>query len=166
MISINCAGMHRGVRDLAGGDQYHTGECAVQPVPRGQNGELAHLEHGQDHDRRERRDLRYDCRRGDHLRGRESTPRPQAAYPAQYRSNEDGRSDCRPASQLLFEHGSDTQPRRAPVVDGHSKRLQRPERVGPGIGLQQQKHSAAKDFPYRSTRWIIISLSFINIYHP
>lgn len=67
--------MHRRLRDLPGGNQHYTGKRTVQSMSRGQNGELAHVEHGQDHDRRERGDLRHDCRRGDHLRGRESTSR-------------------------------------------------------------------------------------------
>lgn len=83
-LLFDLAGVHRGLRGLAGRDQHHASERAVQSVPRGQDGELADLEHGQDHDRRERGDLCHDRRRGDHLRGSESTPRPKAAHLAQH----------------------------------------------------------------------------------
>lgn len=139
--------MHRGLRGLAGGDQHHAGERAVQPMPRGPDGELAYLEHGQDHDRRERGDLRHDRRRGHHLRGGESTSRSETAHVAQHRPDEDGRSDRWPARQLLLERGPDAQSRRTSVVDGHVERLQRSEGVGPGVGVQQQEHPAAEDLP-------------------
>lgn len=135
MLLFDLAGMHRGLRGLAGRNQHYASECAVQSMPRGQDGELADLEHGQDHDSCERGDLCHDRRRGYHLCGSESTPRPEAAHPAQHRSDEDGWSDRRSAGQLLLERGSNAQPRRTVVVDGHPERLQCPKRVGPSVGL-------------------------------
>lgn len=124
------------LRSLARGDQHHAGKCAVQSVSRSQNGKFAHFEHGQDHDSCERGNLRHDRRRGDHLRGSEPTPCPQAAYSAQHRSDKDGRPDHWLAGQLLFERRPDAQSRWALIVDGYFERLQYSERVGPGVSLQ------------------------------
>lgn len=58
-------GMHRRLRDIAGGAERHARKCALFAMQGGANGRLADLQHGQDHDRCQCRHLWHDHCGGD-----------------------------------------------------------------------------------------------------
>lgn len=95
--------MHGGLRSLSGRDQYNARKRALRPVPGDPYGKLADLAHGQNNDSGERGNLRGDSGSGHYISRGEPTKGKEASYPAQHRSDENGRTDSGTSGKLLLE---------------------------------------------------------------
>lgn len=105
--------MYRGVRDLPGGGAREPGDGPVRAVPRGAHGVGRRLQHGQDHDRGQRRHLRH------HRGGRAGVRGGVAAA----RAHRTPPSAARQAAGRLLRRARHAQPRRPALLARHPRRV-------------------------------------------
>lgn len=109
-------GMYRGLRDLLGGGARESRVGTVLAVQRGAHRVRGRLQHGQDHDRRQRGHLRHHRRGGARVRGRVAPPLPHrapTAHPA-------AREDAQPMLRRTHRHA---EPQRPSVLVSYARRV-------------------------------------------
>lgn len=116
MLKLSVAGMHRGLRDLLGGGTRESRNSTVLTMSRSAYGFCRCLQHGQNHNSRQRRHMRHYRGGSASVRGGVSAPVADGAPPA----HAGGREAGQPVLRRPHRHA---EPQRAPVLASNAWRF-------------------------------------------